>query len=494
MPNGHSLASSIASLSASERATWLAQLSDAEALALRFEWSFWARQAQREPAGAWFIWLVKPGRGWGKTRCGAETVRAWVESGRYGRIALVNDTAADVRDVMVEGPDGLLAVSPPWNRPTYEPSKRRVTWPSGAQAICYAAEAPGLLRGPQHDAAWCDELAKWKNLQRKDESGDTAWSNLLMGLRMGETPRCVITTTPRPIAIITGLVKDPQTVVTHGRLLDNIGNLAPEFVRQMRKRYEGTRLGRQELEGAILEDTPGALWTREQIDKLRRDKVPVDLTRIVVAIDPAATATEESDETGLIVAGLGTDGNGYVLADKSSTYSPAAWGETAVQLFDERQADRIVGEVNNGGDMVGHTVQTAAQSLHAKGRRGSRYVAYVPVRASRGKLTRAEPIAALYEQGRVHHVGSFPDLEDQMATWMPGMPSPDRMDALVWALTDLMLNQAEGLTVFDTSAQSLSAEERRTRDDVDAAEQTAEAMLEVERQMAEQGYFWPGGR
>ena len=405
----------------------------AEQVRRRYDWSRKAREAQREPSGDWFIWLIKPGRGWGKTRTGAETVRGWVESGQRGRIALVNDTAADVRDVMIEGPDGLLAVCPPSNRPRYEASLRRVTWPNGAVAISYAGEAPGLLRGPQHDGAWCDELAKWKNLQKRDEVGETAWSNLLMGLRMmgptGAPPRCVVTTTPRAIPIIQALIKDPSVHVTNGTLFDNAANLSPQFAAQMRARFEGTRLGRQELYGEVVEQAEGALWTRAQIDLDRVAVLPA-LRRIVVAIDPAVTSHDDSDETGLIVAGVGEDGHGYVFDDLSGRYSPHDWATQAIGAYRTQGADRIIGEVNNGGEMIEYTLRTIDPNIP-----------YSAVHASRGKRTRAEPVAALYEQHKVHHVGSLPQLEDQMTLWEAnkGADSPDRVDALVWALTELLL-------------------------------------------------------
>jgi phage terminase large subunit-like protein len=435
-----------AHLPADDRKAWLASLSDAERAALRYQWrTFWARPEQLPPPEPWRVWLAQTARGWGKTRAGAETVRAWVESGKATHIALVNDTAADVRDVQVEGLDGLLAICPPWNRPLYEPSKRRLTWPSGAVAICYAAESPGLLRGPQHDGGWCDELAKWKNLRRTDEHGETAWSNLQMGLRVGDHPQCVITTTPRPIPLIKALQKQPGVVVTHGRLEDNRANVSEEWYESIHAQYAGTRLGRQELGGELIENVEGALWTLDVFDAHRVQERPKDLKRVVVAIDPPGSV--HGAEAGIVAVGLGTDGHGYVLADMSEHYTPEQWGRVAVQLYDAEHADALVAETNYGGQMVGSVVRSAAQALQQGGLRSSSIVNVKIVTASRGKQVRAEPISALYAQGRMHHVGTWATLEDQCATWVPGNESPDRMDALVWAVTDLLITQRGSMTV-----------------------------------------------
>lgn len=422
-PAKHSVAESLASLPESERQELLASLSEEDAAALLWDWSFWARPEQLPPPGDWDTWLILTGRGWGKTRTGAEWVRDGVTSGKFSRIALVGATAADVRDVMVEGPAGILACSPPDNYPTYEPSKRRVTWPNGAVAITYSADEPNRLRGPAHDAAWADELAAWRF--------PDAWDQLMFGLRMGERPQVVVTTTPRPIPLIRELAASPTTHVTRGSTWENVANLAPAAVTKLREKYAGTRLGRQELDGEILDDTPGALWHLKQIDALRVTAHP-ELRRIVVAIDPAVTSNADSDETGIVVAGLGArDGHGYVLEDCTQTQeSPDTWMRAAVDAYYRWQADRIVAEVNNGGDLVESLLRTVDPN-----------VPFTAVRASRGKQTRAEPVAALYEQKRVHHVGAFSALEDQMTTWAPAIAtkSPDRMDALVWALTALML-------------------------------------------------------
>ena len=401
----------------------LADLTEKEAEALLYDWRFWARPNQVPPPGDWRTWLVLAGRGFGKTRTGAEWVREQVEQGQCSRMALVAPTAADARDVMVEGESGILAISPPWFRPLYEPSKRRLTWPNGAIATTYSADEPDRLRGPQHDGAWADELAAWKYSE--------TWDMLMFGLRLGADPRAVVTTTPKPVRLIRELLAAATTVVTRGSTYENADNLAPAFFEKIISKYEGTRLGRQELHAEVLDDVPGALWARKMLDDLRRLAAP-DLVRVVVAVDPAVTSEEGSDETGIVVAGKGADGHGYVLEDLSGRFSPDAWARRAVDAYQERQADRVIAEVNNGGDLV----ETIVRTVDAR-------VSYKGVHASRGKQTRAEPVAALYEQGRIHHVGSLEDLEDQMCTWLPGMKSPDRMDALVWALTELMLDGQE---------------------------------------------------
>ena len=377
------------------------------------------------------MWLILTGRGWGKNRTGVEWVRAEVESGRRGRLALVARTAADVRDTMIEGESGLLAVSPPWFRPTWEPSKRRVTWPNGAIASTFTADEPDTLRGPQHDGAWCDELASWRHAPE-------AWANLLMGLRLGSDPRVLVTTTPRPVKLIKELLADPHTVVTRGRTYDNLDNLAPTFRAQVIRRYEGTRLGRQELDGQLLEDAQGALWKREMIEAHRVTVAP-DLTRIVVALDPSGTAGENSDACGTVVAGVGANGHAFILDDRTAVLSPAAWGSLAVSLYQTHQADRIVAEGNFGGDMVEQVLRSVRDEHD---RPVGANVPFTKLTASRGKAARAEPVAALYEQGRVHHVGAFPELEDELCSWEPnsGQRSPNRLDALVWALTELMLD------------------------------------------------------
>ena len=417
-----SVAERLATLTPSERQEALSQLSDQEAEALLYDWrGFLARPEQLAPEGDWDIWLALAGRGWGKTRTGAEWVREEVEAGRAARIALVAETAADARDVMV---GELLRIFPPDKQPEYQKSNRKVTFHNGAVAFTYNATEPDQLRGPQHDLAWCDELAKWRYARE-------TWDQLQFGLRLGKHPRVLATTTPRPIELVKNIVagQEGKVHVTRGRTFDNLANLATTFIEKIERRYAGTRLGRQELEAEILGDLPGALWQQSVIDTYRVNTAP-ELGRTVVAVDPAVTNTEESDEHGILVAGMGPDQTGYVIEDASAQGSPMEWARRAISLADTHGADGVVVEVNQGGDMVAHTLRTIRPSLNI-----------IEVRASRGKHVRAEPIAALYEQGRVRHVGQFPTLEGQMTQMTTagyeGDGSPDRVDALVWALSEL---------------------------------------------------------
>ncbi|MGY4570547.1 DNA-packaging protein [Bradyrhizobium sp. USDA 3256] len=373
-------------------------------------------------------WLAMAGRGWGKTFTGAGWVNELVETATAGRIALVAPTAADARDTMVEGQSGLLRMAPSWNRPQYEPSKRRLTWPNGATATTFSSEEADRLRGPEHDAAWADELAAWTDPQ-------ATWDMLMFGLRLGKHPRWLVTTTPRPIKLIKELLsrEGRDVVVTRGSTFENAANLAQPFLEAIRGRYEGSRLGRQELNAELLEDVQGALWTRDMLERARFAGTVPALKRIVVAIDPSGTSGQEDggDAVGIVVAGLGVDGFGYVLADRTIKASPGVWGARAVTAYHEFKADRIVAERNFGGAMVQHVIRTVDPG-----------VPYREVTASRGKIQRAEPIASLYEQNRVRHAGSFTELEDQLAAMTGegylGEGSPDRADALVWALTELM--------------------------------------------------------
>jgi len=393
-------------------------LTNQQASELLYEWQFWARPNQLAPEGDWTAWVVLAGRGFGKSRSGAEWVRSQIENTGVMRAALVARTAADVRDVMVEGESGILAVCPPWNRPKYEPSKRRLTWPNGAIATTYTGDEPDLLRGPQHEIAWCDELAAWRYPE--------AFDQLRFGLRLGKRPRVCVTTTPQPVKHLKELLAEPGTVITRGSTYENRSNLAPAFFEQVIRKYEGTRLGRQELMAEILDDADGALWSRDMIDSARVRQAP-EMARIVIGVDPAVTSGEESDETGIIVAGHGQDGEFYVMDDLTCRLSPDGWARRVVSAYDEYGAERIVAEVNNGGDFVEHVIRTIKPRI-----------SYRAVRATRGKFVRAEPIAALYEQGRVHHVGAFGTLEDQMCSFVPDSnKSPDHLDALVWALTEL---------------------------------------------------------
>jgi len=394
-----------------------------------YDWRVWARESQLPPEWLkWRVCIMLGGRGSGKTRAGAEWIRMMVETGKAKRISLVGATAADARDVMVEGESGILNVSPPWNRPDYEPSKRRLTWKNGAIGTLFSADEPARLRGPQADAAWCDELAFWRYPE--------AWDNLLLGLRLGEDPRCVVTTTPRPSRLVKDLLKRESTHVLRSTTFDNEANLAAEFITDILERYDGTRLGRQELYAELLTDTEGALWTRDVIENFRVETAP-PLKRIVVAVDPAVSAGEGSNHTGIVAAGVAEGGHAYILEDASVKASPGQWAARVVECFEKFRADRIVAESNQGGEMVRHTIATVNPRVPVK-----------LVHATRGKFTRAEPVAALYEQGKVHHVSGLEKLEDQLCTWTIDEPSPDRLDALVWAVSELCLNRPSTLVTF----------------------------------------------
>lgn len=426
----------------------IAGLSEAELIEFVYGWrDFWARADQLEPEGNdWEVWLALAGRGWGKTRTGAEWVREHVENATAKRVALVAATVGDYRRVMVEGESGILACSRPDFYPDWEPSKYTLTWPNGAVAICYSGEQPNRLRGPQHDLAWCDELAAWKYAPE-------TWDNLQFGLRLGETPRVLVTTTPRPIRLIRELVRDDHTRITGGPTYDNSANVSQRFVQTVIRKYEGTSLGRQELHAELLSEVPGALWKRATLDRNRvnPDQAPAYL-RVVVGVDPAVTSGENADMTGIIVAALGADYHAYVLWDGSLLDHPQVWASRAISLWHQYRADSIVAEVNNGGDMVAITLATIDPNVPVK-----------EVHASRGKRTRAEPVAALYEQGRVHHlrlppyqtedgrvVPALEDLEDQLCTWTEDeKESPDRLDALVWAIWALMLEDEEELLEWE---------------------------------------------
>ena len=454
-----SLLEQLADLPKAEADALIRALAPDAAAAFEYHWRYRARPEQLPPEGSWRVWLLMAGRGFGKTRCGAEWVRAEVKAGRR-RIALVAPTAADARDVMVEGESGILAISPDHERPLYEPSKRRLTWPNGAIATTYSADEPERLRGPQHDAAWCDELGSWRFPE--------AWDMLMFGLRLGIDPRVMVTTTPRPTRLIRSLVDDPKTAITRGTTYANRANLAGAFLDQIVKKYEGTRLGRQELNAELLDDVPGALWNRGLIEAARPPMgfVLPDLVRVVVAIDPAASSGEDADETGIIVAGKDKDSRGYVLADLSGHYTPTEWARIVVSAYRAHGADRVVAEINNGGEMVEATLRVVDDN-----------VAYTGVHATRGKVVRAEPVAALYEQGRIRHMGAFTQLEDQMCEFTPdldrskpkrdptdpsslgkgGRTSPDRADALVWAFTELLVEEIPSWGIYETTRRKAEA-------------------------------------
>ncbi len=406
------------------------------ALAVK-RWGMNAHEHQREPEGDWTTWLILGGRGAGKTRAGAEWVRALAgpanDNAAEAAIALVAETYTDAREVMIDGPSGIRAVAAPADRPAYEASRRRLVWPSGAVAYAFSAEDPDGIRGYQFTAAWSDELCKWRYAEE-------TWSNLQLALRLGPRPRQVATTTPRPSALIKRLIKAPTTIVRRASTYANRAHLSEAFFSEIAQAYEGTALGRQELMGELIEDVAGALWTWRTIEAARVAAAP-PLRRIVVAVDPPATAGAQADECGVIVAGVAYCGGhdvAFILADWSGGgMTPHQWAEKTVAAYHEFNADRIVVEVNQGGDMAKAVIAQVDPSAPVKG-----------VHATRGKRLRAEPVAALYEQGRVRHAGAFPKLEDQMVTYTGavsrngGGKSPDRLDALVWAIAELMLNPA----------------------------------------------------
>lgn len=399
----------------------LASISDEDLAELEYDWLFWARPNQIEPeefkSGLAQAWLLLSGRGWGKTRTGSETTNDRVRRGDARNIALVGQSVADVRDVMVEGPSGLVQTSHPRCRAVYQSSRRRVIWPNGAVAHLYTAEDPDQLRGPQHDFAWCDEIAAWPHL-----SLDATWSNLMFGLRIGRA-QVMITTTPRPIKIIKDLIKRTTTYLTRGTTYENLENLSESYRDNVIAPYEGTRLGRQELLAEVLEDTPGAMWTYEIIERNRVAEAP-SLKSIAVAVDP--TGSSEGHEVGITVGGLGYDDLGYLLADLSMQGRPDDWANRALAAYDFYEADCIVVETNYGGEMVANTIHSLRPSAPVR-----------EVRAARGKSIRAEPISLLNEQNRIKFVGTFPLLEDQLTSWVPEDGPNDRLDSYVWLFTHL---------------------------------------------------------
>jgi phage terminase large subunit-like protein len=387
----------------------------------------WARPEQREPShDDWRLWLILGGRGSGKSRTGAEWVKQRIRYARRPmRVALVGPSLQETRAVMVEGDSGLLSVHEyDDDRPAFLPTKREIVFANGSIAQLFSADSPESLRGPQFDLAWCDELAKWRY-------ADDAWNMLQFALRLGDRPQQTVTTTPRPLRLLKSLIEDSQTVLTRASTLDNIGPLAPSFFNELERIYGGSKLARQELNGELIENDPDALFSRELIDRHRLRKAP-ELSRIVVAVDPPVSSSLRSDACGIICAGFGEDGRAFVLDDHTiAGASPTQWARKAITLYHARRADAIIAEVNQGGDLVTEVLRNVDPSVPVR-----------PVRASRGKFLRAEPVATLYEQGRVSHVGEFPELEDEMCCFTlkdAGASSPDRLDALVWALTELLL-------------------------------------------------------
>ena len=399
---------------------------------LRYDWDFWGRPEQQWPEGNWFLWMILSGRGWGKTRTAVENIARMVRgptplqapAGAPGLMTIIADTSFDMRQYTIEGPSGFLNVGPPDHRPNHNINARTMTWPNGCKALLFSAEDPDALRGASGSFFWWDELAKAR--QARD-----GWNNMLFGMREGR-PRGIVTTTPRPLPLVKELLQRPSTVVTRGSTWDNQDNLAKEYYDNVIAPLDGTRLGRQEIGGEIVDDIPGALWTRAMIDEQRVSELP-PMSRVVVAIDPSGTdGDDEGDDVGIVVAGRGIDGRGYVIADNTCKLSPEGWARVAITAYHRHEADRIVAERNFGGAMVRAVVKASEAGVPFK-----------EVVASRGKAVRAEPVSALYEQGRISHVGAHVKLEDEMvlmttAGYM-GEGSPNRVDAVVWALTEVML-------------------------------------------------------
>jgi phage terminase large subunit-like protein len=413
------------------RATVIAEMTLEECANLFYDWNFWARPDQEPPPGDWIVWLILAGRGAGKTRAGAEAVRRW--SKHFPIVNLIGPTDDDVRDVMVLGESGVLNICRPDERPRFLASAGRLDWPNGAVSLLFSAEEPDRLRGKQHMKLWCDELAAWR---RPD-----AFDQAMLGLRLGDRPQMIVTTTPRPIKLVKQLAADKDTIVTRGSTFDNRGHLARAFLDRIAKRYEGRMIGRQELFAEIVEETPGALWTRALIERqrVRPEDGPAEFPEVVVAVDPPARSGSKADECGIVVAGKAADGRCYVLADMTSQGdTPSGWAARVGAAYRGFGANRVVAEINNGGEMVAAVLRQAEPHLPVRS-----------VTATRGKYLRAEPVAAAYERGLVFHAGAFARLEDQLCALVPGFDrasgSPDRADALVWALSDLLgLNRAGG--------------------------------------------------
>jgi len=435
--NNSSGIQSLMLLSKDIRAKFLNELTDDAYLQLKYDWSFWARENQLQPKelgkDGKFIWLIKAGRGAGKTRSLAEWVIHKIQFEGYRRISFVGSAADEVRDIMLEGESGVLVCSPPWFYPKYEPSKKKLTWPNGAIGSIFYGSEPDKSRGAQSDLVWMDEIAKWKYPEK-------TFDNVLFGARLGDNPLVGVSTTPRPTRFIKDLVNRDDCIVTSGSTYENMKNLAKPFINTIIKKYEGTRLGRQEIYAHLLDDNPNALFKREWIDRDRITDI-VDCWRIVVGIDPQASSTNEIAETGIVVAGEGKALPGmkcqdqthfYVFDDKSISGTPETWAKEAISGLHKYKGDCLVPEKNNGGDMIKSTLKNIDPDVSVK-----------PVWASRGKYTRGEPISALSEQGRIHHIGTFLELEDELAEWVPGESSPNRLDAYVWALSFLSGNNME---------------------------------------------------
>ena len=427
----------------------LSSLTDEQSYALQYDWEFWGRPDQLPPvqwgqAGC-FIWMIRTGRGWGKSRTATEIFINAVRYGGYKYPNLVGATADEVRDVMINGETGILKCAAPDFYPEYIPSLKKLIWPNKVETHIYYGSEPSKGRGPQSDFLWFDEIAKY---QFPEETFD----NLMLGLRLGSNPLCIVTSTPRPTRFLMDLEQrtDKQeracTVVTRGRTQDNFKNLSPVFISTIISKYEHTRLGRQELEGEFLSDNPEALWKRSDIDNNRVRQIP-ELTYVVIGVDPSATSKAGSDDTGIIAAGKSKEGHFYILGDYTCHLTPQGWGEAVLTAYHKHEANMVIGETNQGGEMVQHTLKTIDPKIPFKA-----------VHSSRGKSIRAEPVSALYEQGKVHHFGTFPELEDELCEWTPGADSPDRLDALVFALTEL-----EGKTPLENFSLSSIATTRFRR-------------------------------
>jgi len=437
----------------------LSKLTTQQLEELKFDYSFLARDNQLPPSGDWNVWFLNCGRGFGKTWTGVQWVRDQVKKG-HKRIAAVACTNRDIVHVMIEGESGFLNLcskhdktnkGKPLGFPEWSPTKRTLTWENGAKVEFFSAEEPERLRGPQFSAAWCDELAAWT----KDQG---TWDMLQFGLRLGRNPRVCVTTTPKSTVLVRSLLKDPSTHVTTGSTFDNTANLAEKFLKKVKEDYEGTRLGRQELYAEVLTENEGALWTADMIDacQVSRDDLPT-FVRKVVSVDPAITANVESDLTGIIVAGIDEEGTGYILGDYSFKGLPEAWATRAIELYHEHECSRVVYESNQGKDLIPTLFRTIDPNIPLKG-----------VHASTAKIARAEPVSSLYERGKVKHVrnpedpvASLSQLETQMTTYEPmgKQKSPDRYDAMVWALTELLLKgfSAPKLRLSYSNSSSLSS-------------------------------------
>lgn len=414
------------------------------------DWAFHARENQLPPTGDWLYWVIMSGRGWGKTRTGAELVLDWIRTGQGKRIALIGQNMKEVHKIMLYGESGLITIAPADFKPRFVSQENAFYWPNGAVTCIYSGDNPETLRGPQHDKGWLDELAKWRY-------SSTCFSQFEFGLRLGDAIQAVITTTPRPVKVMFDLTREARKSnrvrLTVGNIFENRDNLSKSFLETMLRKYDGTTMGRQELYGHLFDDLPGALWTRSTIDRSRLAHIPTPLERIIVAIDPAVSANDNSNETGIVVVGRDSNGKGYVLEDLSGRYSPREWARLAINAYIRHEADCIVGEVNNGGNLIEANIRAYAASDPALAPYANA-LPYRAVRASRGKVTRAEPISVIYERGHIHHVGSFPELEDQMCSFVqtasdrepidvdssPDSSSPDRVDAMVWGFTELFLD------------------------------------------------------